>query len=122
MEAYADGDADGLLACLADRWVLHEREGGVSTRADLAEITSSHAAAFPAKELEYLFEVADGEQVAHYVRFTLVHSGRYQDLEPTGQRVDLWEMVFHRFAAGLIAESWRMTYPDGIYAALAGDS
>ena len=71
METYADGDADGLLACLAERWVLHEREGGVSTRADLAEITRSHADAFPEKEIEYLSEVASGDWVAHHVRFTL---------------------------------------------------
>jgi hypothetical protein len=43
-------------------------------------------------------------------------------LEPTGLRVELWEMVFHRIADGLIAESWRMTYPDGVYALLVGDS
>jgi predicted ester cyclase len=53
-----------------------------------------------------------------YVRFTLVHSGRYHDLEPTGRQVELWEMIFHRFENDLIAESWRMTYPDGMYAAL----
>jgi hypothetical protein len=28
-------------------------------------------------------------------------------------------MIFHRFAWDLISESWRMTYPDGVYAALA---
>jgi hypothetical protein len=43
-------------------------------------------------------------------------------LEPTGLREELWEMVFHRIADGLIAESWRMTYPDGVYALLVGDS
>jgi predicted ester cyclase len=122
MERYADGDADGLLACLAEGWVLHEREGGLTTRADLAEITRSHADSFPEKEIEYLSEVAGGDWVAHYVRFTLVHSGRYHDLEPTGKRVGLWEMVFHRIAGGVIEESWRMTYPDGVYAVLVGDS
>jgi len=30
-------------------------------------------------------------------------------------------MIFHLFANGLIAESWRMTYPDGVYAALADE-
>jgi predicted ester cyclase len=121
METYADGDIAGLVACLAEGWVLHEREGGLTTRADLAEITRAHSDSFPEKELEYLSEVANADWVAHYVRFTLVHSGRYHDLEPTGRSVELWEMVFHRIADGVIAESWRMTYPDGIYAILAGD-
>lgn len=56
------------------------------------------------------------------MRFALVHSGRYDDLEPTGRRLEFWEMVFHRIASGLIDESWRMTYPDGLYALLTGDS
>jgi len=30
-------------------------------------------------------------------------------------------MIFHRFEHELIAESWRMTYPDGVYAALADE-
>lgn len=122
METYADGDVDGLLACLAEGWVLHEREGGLTTRDDLAEITRSHADSFPDKQIEYLSEVASGDRVAHHVRFALVHSGRYDDLEPTGRRLEFWEMVFHRIASGLIDESWRMTYPDGLYALLTGDS
>ncbi|MGZ4209649.1 MAG: ester cyclase, partial [Actinomycetota bacterium] len=85
------------------------------------EITRSHAESFPEKQIEWLAELADGDRVAHYVRFTLVHSGRYHDLEPTGRHIELWEMIIHRFDGELIAESWRMTYPDGVYAALASN-
>ena len=119
MDTYADGDAEGLLACLGDAWVLHEEDGGTTSRADIAEITRSHADSFPEKQIEWLHELVDGDRVAHYVRFALVHSARYHDLEPTGRRVELWEMIFHRFEDKLIAESWRMTYPDGLYALLA---
>jgi predicted ester cyclase len=115
METYADGDADGLLACLADNWVLHEEDGGQTSRADVAEITRIHGDAFPEKEIAWLQELVDGDRVAHHVRFRLLHSGRYHDLEPTGRRVELTEMIFHRFQNGVIAESWRMTYPDGLY-------
>jgi predicted ester cyclase len=120
METYAAGDADGLLACLMDDWVLHEEDGSTTTRADIAEITRSHAEAFPEKSLEYLHELADGSHVAHHVMFTLIHSGPYHDLEPTGKHVVLGEMIFHRFNGDVISESWRMTYPDGVYALLAG--
>ncbi|MDP9299816.1 MAG: ester cyclase [Actinomycetota bacterium] len=119
METYAAGDADALLACLADGWVLHEEDGSTTSRSDLADITRVHANAFPEKKIEWVHELVDGKRVTHYVRFTLVHSGRYHDLEPTGRQVELWEMIFHLFANGLIAESWRMTHPDGVYAALA---
>jgi predicted ester cyclase len=119
MEAYSAGDSDGLLACLSNDWVLHEEDGGTSSRADLAEITRSHAGAFPEKEIEWLHELVDGNRVAHHVRFVLVHSGRYGDLDPTGKRVQLWEMIFHRFDNDVIAESWRMTYPDSVYSLLS---
>jgi predicted ester cyclase len=53
---------------------------------------------------------------------TLVHSGLYHGLEPTGKRVVLYEMIFHRFSDDVISESWRMIYPDGVYAALTDDA
>ncbi len=112
METYADGDSDALLVCLAYDWVLHEEDGSTTSRSDLAEITRTHATAFPEKQIEWVHELVNGDLVAHYVRFTLVHSGRYHDLEPTGKQVELWEMIFHRFENDLIAESWRMTYPE----------
>jgi len=111
METYASGDADGLLGCLTEDWVLHEEDGSTTSRADIADITRSHAESFPEKSLEYLHELVEGNRVAHHVTFTLVHSGRYHDLEPTGKHVVLGEMIFHRFENDLIAESWRMTFP-----------
>jgi predicted ester cyclase len=120
METYVSGDEDALLACLADDWVLHDADGSTTSRADIAEITRRHAESFPEKSLDYLHEVVDGDYVAHHVIFTLVHSGRYHDLEPTGRRVELAEMIFHRFENDRIAESWRMTFPEGVYAVLAG--
>ena len=85
METYADGDAEALLACLTGDWVLHEEDGSTSSRSDLADITRSHAVAFPEKRIEWLQELVNSDRVAHHVRFTLVHSGRYHDLEPTGR-------------------------------------
>ena len=121
MQTYADGDPDAFVACLAPGWVMHEGDGTTSTPADLTEITRVHAEAFPQKEIEYIHELCEGDRVAHFVRFSLVHSGPYFGLEPTGRRVDLYEMIFHRFDGDRIAESWRMTYPDSVRQALAGD-
>jgi hypothetical protein len=47
MEAYRRGDADVLVACLDEGWVLHEEDGSETHRADLADITRGHAEAFP---------------------------------------------------------------------------
>lgn len=117
-ESYRDGDDEAFLATLAPGWVLHEAGGGISTAQDLAEITRAHRDAFPHKELAYVQEVASGDLVAQFVRYAFVHTGRYVDLEPTGRRVEFDEMVFHRFVDGLIAESWRLTYPTSLYNAL----
>jgi predicted ester cyclase len=118
MDSYIAGDADALLACLTEDWELHEEDGSTTTRTHIAEITRVHAQAFPQKTVEYLHELADGDLVAHHARFSLVHTGRYYDIEPTGKRIELSEMVFHRFANGRIARSWRMTFPDSVYTAL----
>ena len=39
MTTYADGDAEALLACLDEDWVLHEEDGSNTSCSDLAEIT-----------------------------------------------------------------------------------
>jgi len=73
----------------------------------------------PRSRSEWVHELVDGSTVAHHVRFSVVHSGRYHDLEPTGKRLELSEMIFQRFDRDLISESRRMTYPEGVYATLA---
>lgn len=118
MATYADGDSAALLALLAQHWQLHEADGSVTSRELIAEITEAHRAAFAEKECEYLQELVDGDLVAHHVRFRLRHTGRYYDLEPTGRKAVLAEMIFHRFDGNPIAESWRLTYPDSVYAQL----
>src|SRR4051795_12748052 len=120
MQTYADGDAAGLLALLTEDWVLHEEDGSLTSRQLIAKITDAHREPFPDKGLDYLHELVDGEFVMHHVRFTFTHAGRYEDLEPTGKVVHLSEMIVHRMQGGLIAESWRMTYPDGLYDQLSG--
>jgi predicted ester cyclase len=121
-ESYRDGDAVALQATLAPGWVVHEAGGGVSKAEDLAEITRRHRESFPHKDLVYVHEVASGDLVAQFVRYVFVHSGPYLDIQPTGRRVEFEEMVFHRFAAARIAESWRLTHPTSMYDALAAAS
>jgi predicted ester cyclase len=120
-ETYRDGDVDGFLACLAPGWRVHEADGSASSTADLVEITRLHAVAFPDKTLTFVHEVQEGDLVAQFVRYEFVHTGRYLDLEPAGRTVEFAEMIFHRFVGDRIAESWRLTYPFSMRAALRGD-
>jgi predicted ester cyclase len=66
----------------------------------------------------FVHEVAEPDLVAHHVLLLLVHTGEYYGVAPTGKTVEFHEMFFHRFEEPLIAETWRMTYPAGIYDAL----
>lgn len=115
METYAAGDADGLVECLADDWVMHDADGSTSGAAELADITRLHNAAFPDIRVEILHEATNNELVAHHVVFTGTHRGPYLDLDPTEKQVRLEEMIFHRMKGGSIAESWRLTYPESMY-------
>lgn len=122
MTAYADGEVERFVSTMTPEWQVHERDGSVSTRDDLAQITALHRDAFPEKEVTFVHEVAEPDLVAHHMRFVFVHSGEYYGLAPTGSRVEFREMIFHRFQGPLIAESWRMTFPDGVYDALTAIS
>jgi predicted ester cyclase len=117
-ESYRDGDPAGFLACLAPGWLVHEADGSTSSAEALAEITRLHADAFPEKTLEFLHEIEQGDLIAQFVRYRLVHTGKYFDLDPTGRTVEFSEMIFHRFAGDRIAESWRLTHPLSMSAAL----
>ncbi len=120
MESYAIGDADAFLACLTDKWLMHETDGGSSTAAEVAEITRLHKVGFPEKGIEYVREVAEGDQVAQYVIFSTTHDGPYFELEPTGKPIRLEEMIFHRLEKGRIAESWRLTHGGSFYEQITG--
>lgn len=120
MDTYAVGDPDGLVACLADDWLLHDADGGTSTAEDVAEITRLQKVGFPDKNIEYVLELAHGDLVAQYLIFTTTHAGPYFDLEPTGNPVRLEEMIFHRLESGRIAESWRLTHGGSFYEQVSG--
>lgn len=118
-EAYRDGDVDGFLACLAPGWIMHEAGGAISTADDLAEIARLHRVAFPEKTFTLELEVAAGPLVAQRARYVFPHTRPYFDIQPTGREVVFEEMVFHRFEDDRIAESWRLTHPSSLYAALS---
>ena len=118
MNAYADGDVERFVSTMTPEWRVHDGDGSVSTRDDLAQITALHASAFPEKGVTFVHEVPGPRLVAHHVLLVLVHSGEYFGVAPTGKRIEFREMFFHLFHRGLIAQTWRMTYPGSVYDAL----
>ena len=120
--AYDSGDADAFAACLTDEWREHRPSGEVSTLADERKTMAIHREAFPDKHTVIHQLVAADDLVACHSTTYATHTGPYIDLAPTGQHVEVDEMMFNRIEHGLIAETWVITAGDGFYKQLTGRS
>jgi predicted ester cyclase len=118
--AYDRGDVDAFAACLTDDWREHTPAGEVATIEDERKTMAVHRVAFPDKHTEIVHLVADGDLVACQCTTSAVHRGRYFDVEPTGTRVSVEEMMFSRIEGGRIAETWVITAGPGFYRQLTG--
>jgi predicted ester cyclase len=121
--AYSRGDVDGFAACLTDDW----REYGPNpeddehgTLDDERPTMAAHRAAFPDKHADIHQVVADDDMVGCYLTVTATHTGRYFDIEPTGKRLVVHEMMFNRVRDGRVAVTWAMTAGPGFYEQLTG--
>jgi predicted ester cyclase len=120
--AYDKGDADAFAECLTDSWHEHRPSGEVSTLADERKTMAIHREAFPDKHTVIHQLVAADDLVAANCTTYATHTGPYIDLVPTGQHVEVDEMMFNRIEDGLIAETWVITAGDGFYRQLTGRS
>lgn len=71
-----------------------------------AGIVEANHTAFPDLKVEFLTQLADGDRVSTYWRFSGTQTGEYLGKPASGRRA-MWSGVqIDRFAEGLIAESW----------------
>lgn len=118
--AFDQGDEDGFAACLTDDWREYDVNGEYTTLEGEIATMALHRVAFPDKHTEIYRIVADDELVACHSTTSATHTGTYFDLEATGKRVVLHEMMFNRIRDGLIAETWAVTEGKGFYEQLTG--
>ena len=121
--AYDRGDVEAFAACLTDDWREYGPEGeagGYATLADERPTMVAHRVAFPDKHTEIHQIVADDEMVACRCTVTATHTGRYFDLEPTGKRLVVHEMMFNHVRHGRLAITWAMTAGPGFYEQITG--
>lgn len=118
--AYDRGDEDGFSACLTDNWREHTPTGEIATLEDERKTMAAHRIVFPDKHTEILRMVADDGLVACQCTTSAIQRGRYFELEPTGTRVSVDEMMFNRIEDGKIAETWVITAGPGFYRQLTG--
>ena len=120
--AYDKGDEAGFVACLTPDWKEHDLLGNTGDLADERRTMREHRVAFPDKHTEIVRMVADDEYVACECVVTATHSGKYLDLDPTGKRVMMHEMMINRVRDGRLAETWAVVVEPGFYEQLAGRS
>jgi predicted ester cyclase len=121
--AYNRGDVEAFASCLTDDWREYGPEGeagGFATLEDERSTMEAHRSAFPDKHTEFLQIVADDEMVACICTVSATHTGRYFDVEPTGRRLVVQEMMFSRVRDGRAATTWAMTAGPGFYEQLTG--
>lgn len=63
-------------------------------------------AAFPDLEITIDELIAEGDTVAIRSTHRGTHKGKFMDIEPTGRRVEIENMVFAHFEDGKVVERW----------------
>lgn len=120
---YNRGDFEAFASCLTDDWREYGPGGpdaGFGTLEDERETMEQHRVAFPDKHTEIHWIVAADDTVACFCTVSATHTGQYYDLEPTGKRVAVHEMMFNRVRDGRLAETCAMTEGAGFYQQIAG--
>jgi predicted ester cyclase len=121
--AYNRGDIEAFAACLTDDWREYGAEGEAgdfASHEDERPTMEAHRSAFPDKQTEFQQIVADDAMVACICTVSATHTGRYFDVEPTGRRLVVHEMMFNRVRDGRVAMTWAMTAGPGFYEQLTG--
>jgi len=114
--AYNDGDEEAFAACVTPDWREYDGDAPVTGLKEAVELMRLHRGAFPDKHTEMLHLFGDGDLVTTYTLTTATHLGRYEDLEPTGRKVRMYQINIHRIVDGRIAETWlAVSEPGGFY-------
>jgi len=110
-EIWSKGNLELIPDLFSEHFVGHFPGGHtVSGRQGLAAEVIAHRKAFPDWTEEVVDEIVDHDLVA--VRFTSrgTNTGEFLDNPPTGNRIEISEVVIFRFEDDEIAEQW--VYPD----------
>jgi len=121
-EAYDSGDVEAFAACLTDDWREYGPDGESATVEDERPTMELHRSAFPDKHTEIHRIVATDDMVACHCTVTATHTGRYFDVEPTGRRLTVEEMMFNHVRDGRFDVTWALTAGPGFYEQLTGRS
>jgi steroid delta-isomerase-like uncharacterized protein len=110
-EIWSKGSMDLIPTVYAEDYIGHFPGGQTVTGRDgIKAAVTNHRAAFPdwVEEIQEL--IVEENRVATHYRSTATHSGPFQGIPASGNRVEITEASIYRMANGQIAEQW--AYPD----------
>lgn len=75
---------------------------------ELKRLVAMWRAAFPDLHFKIQGIAGEGDLVAINLIFTGTHRGPWKDLDPTGRRIEVEEMMFFRFDGDRLVEIWEV--------------
>ncbi len=100
------GNTRLLPEIVAAEHVTHDPTGDLYGPEGLRIDIAGFRSAFPDLRMTTEDLVADGDRVARRFRLEGTHAGSFMGVAPTGQRVALGGIAFHRVDGGRIVETW----------------
>ena len=103
-----EGQGNAAVAdeVLAPHYRLHFPGFPTLDREGHKQIIGAFHAAFPDMRLTAEAQVAEGDQVANYIRLEGTHQGDFQGMAPTGRSISITGTNLMRFENGQIVELW----------------
>lgn len=105
-EVATAGNTDRIDELCTEDVIEHSPMGERRGREELKAQSRAIHAAFPDVTVTVEDAVAEGEMVAQRLTFRGTHEGMFMGIEPTGNEVEIANMLFTRIRDGKIAERW----------------
>jgi steroid delta-isomerase-like uncharacterized protein len=70
------------------------------------DLMMEYKTAFPDLKFSFLEQIAEGNWVVSHVKMTGTHTGKFQGILPTNNKIDMTAISIHRFENGKISEEW----------------
>lgn len=91
-----------------ERDLARQRGPGATSWAGRSPRFRRDDAAFPDTSVEIVHLLGENDMVTVHFRATGTHQGRFQGIEPTGNRVEVTGMAIKRLHNGKIVEEWQI--------------
>ena len=111
LELWGDNALHRATEYLSENYVNHQMPDaaeGTSAKSlqEWKDLVAGFHEGFSNVKMELLQQVAEGDFVCSRWKMTATHSGKFEDLEPTGKTTTWTGVHTDRYEGGKLAESW----------------